>query len=103
MEETKKTNWTAELKEVFNDFLGHRKELGHPVTKYAKKLLVKKVNKAVDEYDCQLAVSCIERSIESGWRSIFVNEYDIKQWKERNNLAPKSFNIDDYFKEKGTG
>ena len=103
MEEIKKVNWTQELKEVFKDFLGHRKELGHPVTKYARKLLIKKINKAVQEYDSELAVNCIERSIESGWRSIFINEYDIKQWKERNNMEPKSFNIDTYFKEKGTG
>ncbi len=62
--------------ELWNEFKKHRKAIKHPITPYAEKLLIKKLDKWRAEYDIR---EIIETSIENGWQGLFEPKKDKKE------------------------
>lgn len=58
-----------ELNDALVKFLEHRKKLKKPMTDYAVKLLIGKLNKMTPSVDKQIAI--INQSIECGWLGVF--------------------------------
>lgn len=56
-----------EFKEVWEDFIAHRKQAKHPLTQTAIKRIFNKL-KSVDE---QTAIKALDQSIEKGYRGVF--------------------------------
>ncbi|HPQ23267.1 MAG TPA: hypothetical protein PK138_02845, partial [Candidatus Paceibacterota bacterium] len=53
---------------LWNEFRKHRRAIKHPLTPYAEKLLIAKLDKWRSQYDIK---EIIETSIENGWQGLF--------------------------------
>ena len=60
---------SPELAEALAAFEEHRKKLKKPMTDYAKKLLLKKLQKLAKTEQEQIAI--LNQSIENGWQGVF--------------------------------
>ena len=68
---------SQELAEALNAFAEHRKKLKKPMTDYAKKLLLKKLQKLAKTEQEQIAI--LNQSIENGWQGVFALGGDRKK------------------------
>ena len=70
-------NCSPELAEALAAFAEHRKKLKKPMTDYAKKLLVNKLQKLAKTEQEQIAI--LNQSIENGWQGVFALGGDRKK------------------------
>lgn len=71
---------SPELAEALNAFAEHRKKLRKPMTDYAKKLLLKKLQKLSPTEGGQIAI--LNQSIANGWQGVFPLERDRNQQRQ---------------------
>ncbi len=67
--------------ELWEEFRNHRKAIKRPLTPYAEKLLIKKLDKWRAEYDIN---EIIETSIINGWQGLFLLKKNQQEIKENN-------------------
>lgn len=77
-----------ELNQKILDFKEHRKLLGKPMTEYAVKLMIGKLNKITVDYDIQIKI--LEQSIDNGWQGIFPLKDNVQ--KSASQPKPNKFN-----------
>lgn len=66
---TSKEDCSPALAETLKAFEEHRKKMRKPMTDYAKKLLLKKLEKLASDEEGKIAI--LNQSIENGWQGIF--------------------------------
>lgn len=66
---TREGDCSSKLAETLTAFAEHRKKLKKPMTDYAKKLLLSKLQKLANTEEEQIAI--LNQSIENGWQGVF--------------------------------
>lgn len=86
---------TVEFEKAFRGFVVSRVDIGHPMTPGAIRLVIRKC----EGYGHDDAICSIERSIESGWRTVFPvsdGEWKRKREPERREIGPPCIAPDDF-------
>lgn len=87
-----------ELNNMFIDFLDNRKDLKKPATKRAIEMLIKKINKWLENYSVEDVISCIEMSITKSWTDIYIKDSTL--WKNYQNYKQDSHLTKNFQEEK---
>jgi DNA-binding MarR family transcriptional regulator len=90
---------SPELAEALNAFAEHRKKLKKPMTDYAKKLLLNKLQKLAKTEQEQIAI--INQSIENGWQGIFPLGGERKQKQAKQSAADMAEDVIRMMDERG--
>ena len=90
---------SPELAEALNAFAEHRKKLKKPMTDYAKKLLLKKLQKLAKTEQEQIAI--LNQSIENGWQGVFPLGGDRGQRNQRQSAADMASDVIRMMDERG--
>lgn len=83
---------SPELAEALNAFAEHRKKLKKPMTDYAKKLLLNKLQKLAKTEQEQIAI--LNQSIENGWQGVFALCTGGHSYKEQPKAESNNSGID---------
>lgn len=92
-------NCSPELAEALAAFAEHRKKLKKPMTDYAKKLLLKKLQKLAKTEQEQIAI--LNQSIENGWQGVFPLGGDRGQRNQRQSAADMASDVIRMMDERG--
>lgn len=90
---------SPELAEALNAFAEHRKKLKKPMTDYAKKLLLKKLQKLSTSEGGQIAI--LNQSIANGWQGVFPLGGDRGQRNQRQSAADMASDVIRMMDERG--
>ena len=96
---TREADCSPELAEALNAFAEHRKKLKKPMTDYAKKLLLKKLQKLSTSEGGQIAI--LNQSIANGWQGVFPLERDRYQRQGRQSAADMASDVIRMMDERG--
>lgn len=90
---------SPELADALNAFAEHRKKLKKPMTDYAKKLLLKKLQKLAKTEQEQIAI--LNQSIENGWQGVFPLGGERKQNQAKQSAADMASDVIRMMDERG--
>ena len=96
---TREADCSPELAEALKAFAEHRKKLKKPMTDYAKKLLLKKLQKLSTSEGGQIAI--LNQSIANGWQGVFPLERDRYQRQGRQSAADMASDVIRMMDERG--
>ena len=90
---------SPELADALAAFAEHRKKLKKPMTDYAKKLLLKKLQKLAKTEQEQIAI--LNQSIENGWQGVFPLGGERKQKQAKQSAADMADDVIRMMSERG--